>query len=319
MRAATIPWTVSGSALHAPARLEHAHELLGVQRISGGPLDERLLDLGLEQRAVEQREHEPCDVASSVERRERDRGRVPLAPSPPGTAVEQLRPRGADDEQRDAVHPVDQPVDEVEQPVVGPVQILEDEHARPALGDGLEEAAPRGERLAAAIAARSSSSLSPTSGRRCRATHARSPSSRARGRRGELLLGHLGGVRLEHPGLRLHDLAERPERDALAVRQPAPLAPHDELVVLVHGAAELVARAGSCRSRDADERHELRRALAAAARERVDEEVELASRPTRRARPAPPRSTPSRERASTASQTGTGAAFPLASTGSASR
>ena len=54
----------------------------------------------------------------------------------------------------ESAHPVDQVVDEVEQVVVGPVQILEDEHQRPTLGERLEEAAPGGESLVAAIAAR---------------------------------------------------------------------------------------------------------------------------------------------------------------------
>jgi hypothetical protein len=45
-------------------------------------------------------------------------------------------------------------VDEVEQDVVGPVQILEDEHERPVLGECLEEPPPCGEGLVAAIAAR---------------------------------------------------------------------------------------------------------------------------------------------------------------------
>ncbi len=70
-----------------------------------------------------------------------------LPPPQAGRRVEQLRPRGADDEQRDARRPVDEMVDEVEQALVGPVEVLEDEDERALVGDPLEEAAPRRERL----------------------------------------------------------------------------------------------------------------------------------------------------------------------------
>ena len=43
-------------------------------------------------------------------------------------------------------------VDEVEQVVVGPVQVLEDEHERALLGEGLEEPSPGGEALRAVAA-----------------------------------------------------------------------------------------------------------------------------------------------------------------------
>ena len=44
-------------------------------------------------------------------------------------------------------------VDEVEQAVVGPVQVLEDEHERTLLRERLEEAAPGAEGFAPAVAA----------------------------------------------------------------------------------------------------------------------------------------------------------------------
>ena len=56
----------------------------------------------------------------------------------------------ADDEERDVAEPVDEVVDEVEQAVVGPVEVLEHEHGRAPLGDRLEEATPgRGRGLGA--------------------------------------------------------------------------------------------------------------------------------------------------------------------------
>ena len=87
------------------------------------------------------------------ERLERERGRVELAAAPAGPPLEELRPRRADHEQRDVGHPVDQLVDEVEQALVRPVQVLEDEHERALLGKGLEEAAPGREGLVPPVAA----------------------------------------------------------------------------------------------------------------------------------------------------------------------
>ena len=79
---------------------------------------------------------------------DRERRRVSLAAAPAAAAVEQLGPRRRDDQHRHVRGPFREVVDEVEQAVVRPVQILEDEHERAALGDRLEEAPPRRERLA---------------------------------------------------------------------------------------------------------------------------------------------------------------------------
>ena len=83
-------------------------------------------------------------------------------------------------------------------------------------------------------------------------------------------------VLLEDAGLRLDDLAERPERDPVAVREAASLAPGDELRVGLDDAVELVDEAALADARDADEREELRRALVARPLERVPDDAELA-------------------------------------------
>ncbi len=83
-------------------------------------------------------------------------------------------------------------------------------------------------------------------------------------------------VLLEDAGLRLDDLAERPQRDSVAVGEAAPLAPGDELGVGVDDALELVDEAALADPRDADEREELRRALVARPLERVPDDAELA-------------------------------------------
>ena len=109
--------------------------------------------------------------------------------------------------------PVDEVVDEVEQAVVGPVQVLEDEHERALLGDALEEPPPRGERLAAAVVRAARSPSSPSSGRRCRSTHVglRFLRHSSRDARASLRCGLVDGVGLEDARLGLDHLAERPE------------------------------------------------------------------------------------------------------------
>ena len=98
----------------------------------------------------------PGDQASRLlvgQRGQRQRERVRLAPTPVRASHEELRPRGTENEQRHAGRPLDETVDEIEEAVVRPVQILEHEHRRPLLAHRLEEATPGGERLAAALAA----------------------------------------------------------------------------------------------------------------------------------------------------------------------
>ena len=143
---------MSGSAVvDVRSGLEDPHELLGVERVPACPRDERLLRLGVEERPIEQREDEAGGVLVR-KRREGDGRRVALASSPARSAVEELGPGGAQDQQRDAVHPIDEVVDEVEQAFVGPVQILEHEHRGPALGERLDEPPPSGERFATLVA-----------------------------------------------------------------------------------------------------------------------------------------------------------------------
>ena len=123
------------------------------------------------------------------------------------------------------------------------------------------------------------------------------------------------GVALEDAGLRLDDLGERPERDAVSVGEAAALAPGDELRVGVDDARELVHEPALAHPRDGDERDELRRSLVRARdRRRHAGSRARCSRPTSSARAWWVTSTPKRERASVASQTEIGSALPFAST-----
>src|SRR5204863_9206126 len=63
------------------------------------------------------------------------------------TPLEQFEPRRAKNEHRDVAYPVDEVLDEVEQPFIRPLDVLEDQHERVLLRQRLEETAPRRERL----------------------------------------------------------------------------------------------------------------------------------------------------------------------------
>ena len=136
---------------------EHARELLGVERVAAGAREQLLLLVSAGSSCRSSSAASSRAVSSSASGASETRQRVSLASAPARPALEQLGPRGRDDEQRHVLDPVDELVDEVEQLVVGPVQVLEDEHGRPLLGERLDEAAPRGE----ALVARARSALEP--------------------------------------------------------------------------------------------------------------------------------------------------------------
>src|SRR5581483_9718457 len=83
-------------------------------------------------------------------------------------------------------------------------------------------------------------------------------------------------VRLEDPGLRLDDLAERPVRHPLAVGKGAALAPDDQLRVVLDDAGELVDEPALADPGHPGERDELGLALLPGAREGGCQQVELA-------------------------------------------
>ena len=67
-----------------------------------------------------------------------------------------------------------------------------------------------------------------------------------------------GRILLVDPSLRLHDLAERPERDSFPVGEAATLPPGNEVGIRVDDLREeLVDEAALADARDADERDEL--------------------------------------------------------------
>ena len=136
--------------------------------------------------------------------------------------VEQLRPRRRHDEQRDIGCRLHQMLDEREQRLVGPVQVLEHEYQRLALRRKLQKLrpgskvlAPRG--LRRALPQQCQKAVSEPGAVRTLGQDMLQP---VRERRAV--------VALEDAGVRLDDLGERQEGDTLAVGQAAALAPGDK-------------------------------------------------------------------------------------------
>ncbi len=167
-------------------------------------------------------------------------------------------------------------VDEVEQPVVRPVQILEGENERMARGERLEEAPPGGERLAAPVAADLLAAQADE-----RAQVALDPGrlsgvfDRCLDGGAELGFGILGGVRRQDLRPALDHFPKRPEGHALAVRQ-APAHLPDQLVGIGGGLApELVEKPALPDSGLTHEGDELDGALLLRPGERASEGLEL--------------------------------------------
>ena len=210
-------------------------------------------------RSSSRRERSACssrsamsDAAVSTRRQGPERERRCCSGFPPphsGRSLEQLRARGGDEEDRTPRRPLDELVDEVEQTVVGPVHVLEDEDrpvpARPRLEQrrqaaklscarrGLES--PRRRVRRADVAAARPSQRPP-------------PARALRPSRASFVAAASWPVTLEDPRLRFYHLAECPEADASAVGETATLPPDDELGIRIHDARQLVDHPRSSRS-----------------------------------------------------------------------
>ncbi len=215
-------------------------ELLGVEGVASGAFEQGLLDVGGQNGAVEQGGHQPggLDVG---QRFECDRRGIELAAAPVRAPSEQLRSGRADHEHRHIGHPVGELVDEVEQAVVCPLEVLEDEDQRTLRGEFLEEAPPGGEGLRPSAAPELRLVLE--SGQRAQASgdpfcvgrvHDFLRCSAELFTRGRLV------VRLENARLGFHDLGQRPERHAVPVCEASALSPGRELLLGVDNAGEFV-------------------------------------------------------------------------------
>ena len=122
---------------------KHAHGLHRVERDAVGARHDRLRG-GLREARREPRQE--LTHRRVRQRLECDRGEVALG-MPVGAALEQVRPGERQHVDRARPAPLEQVVDEVDQPGIGVVEILEDQGDRARVGQTLEECAPRAEQL----------------------------------------------------------------------------------------------------------------------------------------------------------------------------
>jgi hypothetical protein len=127
-----------------PVRHEHADDLDRVERDPLGARHDPPCRVGRQPRdqAGQELAHR-----SIRQRLEGQAGEVALAGAPVRPRVEELGPRQAEHVDRGVSAPLDQVVDEGQQPGVGPLQVLEDHDDRGLLGDALEERPPGPEEL----------------------------------------------------------------------------------------------------------------------------------------------------------------------------
>ena len=144
-----MPWIVSGRSTSSPRSISARAYCSAYSGLPPILASSGWCVICFERRPLEQRRHQLSSGAFR-ERREREGCRVRFAAAPAGAPLEQLRPGGREDEQWNVADTVDELVDEVEQRIIGPVEILENQHQRARLGERLEQATPSRERLAGA-------------------------------------------------------------------------------------------------------------------------------------------------------------------------
>ena len=265
MRAAISACTVSGIRAEAPSPCSASSRIVsstksglpsvlsrsarltasGSSHLLGQRVDE-LLGLGERQRA------------------ELDRDRTASAATPRRSRLEQLRAGEAHDQHRGVVDPVGEVLDEVEQRLLRPVDVLEAEHERLGLGEVRRPLVRRpGDLLPASL---------PGHGVEHPGGEAEQIGDRVgRARLLQLLEGLLGRVVGRDAGGDLHHLGEREVREPLAERERA--AGEDRRAL--ETCEELVGEAALADPRLAVDRHELGAAVAHDSGVRVAEELEL--------------------------------------------
>ncbi len=199
-----------------------------------------------------------------------DGGEAPLAGAPVGAALDEFGSCQGQDEDRDVPAPLEQVIDEVEEPGVGMMQVFEDHDDRARGRKALEEGPPGAEELLRADARfdaeqREDGRLDPRPLRLVRHVlleHGRD------GHPGRRLVGTL----LE-PGTTADHLAERPERDAIAIGGAAAVVPPDALDETVDVLQELP---GQARLADAGRPHDADQAGSAFTAGGVEVVLELA-------------------------------------------
>ncbi len=197
-----------GSLLH-----EHPHRLLHEEGVALGLVEQACAHLPRHPVFFEQRICK-CLAVFAPERFELDRGRAYSPASPPRPHVEQFRARKAEDQERTLAHPLREMVDQLEQGLLGPVDVLEDHDQRLHVGQLVGEL-PRGPR-----------DFGRTPFAFDRLHHAGRETEQLGDRLvaatlDQLLLCRFHRIVVRDSGGRLDHLGQRPVRHALAVGQRA--------------------------------------------------------------------------------------------------
>src|SRR6185436_17039678 len=120
--------------------------------VAGG-LVEEVLARRLAQAPARQERLDELDALGLAEREELDRGRTHAASTPARPDVEQLGARERDDQERRLANPGGDVLDQLEERLLRPVDVLEDEHERLDAGELVGPlACGPGDLLAAALA-----------------------------------------------------------------------------------------------------------------------------------------------------------------------
>ena len=326
-----MAWTVSGSGqprrpgLPGRQRMavaHHAHVLLGEQGVAAGRGQQGRADAGGEPVGGQEVLQQMAGVGLRQRFQLDGDGRA-VAPAPARPAGQQVAAGGGHQQQRGlrrgpgaqrapvlvqgrVAGRVQQLLEEVEQGVVGPVQVLQHQHQRPPVGQPVQEAPPGGERLVAPAV--------PVGGGH----------GAALGRAGELVpladqpaqvprdpvdggrvVGHgvgdhpgqaagdpVGRVGLEDAGLGLDDLGQGPVGHpaagggaALVPGRGAALPPGDQVAVGVEGPPELGHQPGLADAGRAEQGDEPGAALGLGPLERLQQDAQLAVAADQRHRP----------------------------------
>ena len=200
--------------------------------------------------------------------------RIPRVCSEMRVLLVQLRPSGAEKEERNALGPVGKVFQERQQGGIGPVQVLEDEHRLTPRGQKLDEATPCSEGLllgygiAACADEREETSPQP-----------RDVGVVCRERRGQLGRGLLGesDSRIPHSAFTISPSAQKAIPSPYGSERPCRQRTRPGRFLDV--AEELRAESALAHPRLADDRHELAGALLGRALEHPDQErlLELAA------------------------------------------
>ena len=211
------------SLVHELAVSERSHQLLGVERISSRPLQERGSRLGGKRGNGEEVREEPGCLLLR-QRGDRDDDRVAHPRTPRGMAVVELWTRRRHHHERDRRDVLGEVLQEFEHGTVGPVRILHDEDQRLPPSRGLQEPPPGREGLLpinrvpyipADQWGQSGQHPGPLGGVGHESVE----------ERGKLPFPFDRCIRSQDSGLVFHDLPESPERDAFTVGKASTTTP----------------------------------------------------------------------------------------------